>query len=384
MKIAVTNPYCWPEVRRGAERFLEDLATFFFTSGHDVTIVSTRSDAQQDDADNYDDKVERVLFRRPQRAFQIGRYVTPLHRFGLQCFSFFRRQHFDLIYCLNYHEAAAAVLANMPRKQTERPRIIYYCAGIPIARYFRSVPHDRLAFELCVRRTEFLVASSAARDYAKAEFGVAAAVFPPPVHLGRFSAKCAPRQEPVFAFVGEVDEPRKGAVALARAFAMILAELPDARLRYCGRATPERQAEIRRSVSPSVSERIDFLGIGQVHDMPRVYAAASVVALPATWEAFGLVLVEALAAGTPVVGCRHAGIPDIISDPRIGCLFDPGEVGADLETRNVAGLAQALRKAFALAQDPSTPDRCKVHAKAFSWEALAPRYHALLTRGGTA
>jgi phosphatidylinositol alpha-mannosyltransferase len=314
----------------------------------------------------------------------IPRLLTPLHRFGAACYRFFRSESFDLIYCLNYHDAAAAILAGFSRPKLERPRIVYHAVGIPLAAAFRAVPHDRLAFQLCGRCSEFLVVSSFARHYAKIGFGIDATLLPPPVRVNSFATGATARpEEPVFAFVGDVDEPRKGAVALARAFAAVVVRLPDARLVYCGRATAARQDMICRAVAPEVAARIVFTGVAQIDDVRSVYASASVVVLPAAWESFGLVLVEALASGTPVVGCRHGGIPDIITDPRIGRLFDPGEIGKTLEPCNDQALTRALLEAHALSCKSQTRELCMAHARSFSWDALGPRYDALLDRVGT-
>lgn len=379
LKIAVTNPFCWPEVRRGAERLLEDLAAQFSRRGHDVTVVSTTAQQDPGPVDWPRAEVRRVLFRRNRDAWSLGRLLTAPHRFGANCYRFFSRERFDVIYCLNYHEAAAATLANRVWPVGRRPRVIYHSVGIPTAAYFRAVPHDRLAIELCFRRGKVLVLSEFARERATEDFGFAPDVLIPPVHVDRFAANSAPRSmEPIFAFFGDVNEPRKGALAMARAFAHVLSEVPDARLVYCGSVEPGRQATILSAVPPKVADRIRFTGVSRLDEIPSIYAKASVVALPAVWEAFGLVLVEALAAGTPVVGCRHGGIPDIITDPRIGRLFDPGDVSPRGEPTNDAGLAEALLQVHELSRAPETPSLCAAHARGFSWDALGDRYESVV------
>jgi len=94
--------------------------------------------------------------------------------------------------------------------------------------------------------------------------------------------------------------------------------------------------------------------------------------LPAVWEAFGLVLVESLAAGTPVVGARHGGIPDIVDSDTVGRLFDPAPFRE--QTGNVAGLAQAILDVLAAGKTPAISQACRRRADAFSWSALGPRY----------
>ena len=89
-----------------------------------------------------------------------------------------------------------------------------------------------------------------------------------------------------------------------------------------------------------------------------------------------MVAVESLAAGTPVVGTRDGAIPEFITDPAIGRLFDPGpEVNA--EASNASGLADAMDEALDLAKDPETAMNCRRFAERFSWERVGPKYEAL-------
>lgn len=74
--------------------------------------------------------------------------------------------------------------------------------------------------------------------------------------------------------------------------------------------------------------RTDFLGEVAPADMPAVYASADVFVWPAVNEAYGLVLIEAQAAGMPVVAGRSGGVPDIVCDGKTGYLCPEGDAGA--------------------------------------------------------
>jgi glycosyltransferase involved in cell wall biosynthesis len=94
-----------------------------------------------------------------------------------------------------------------------------------------------------------------------------------------------------------------------------------------------------------------------------------VSALPSWGEAFGLVLAEALACGTPVVGADREGIPEVLGgDDRVGRLF-----GGD----DPAAVARALLEAIELAGDPATPVACRARAETFSAARCAERHEAL-------
>ena len=91
-------------------------------------------------------------------------------------------------------------------------------------------------------------------------------------------------------------------------------------------------------------------------------------ALTAYREAFGLVLVEALACGTPVVGADHGAVPEVVDRDGIGVLFEDGDE---------RGVARALLEGFELAADAGTRARCRERAEGFSSARLAAEYEAL-------
>jgi glycosyltransferase involved in cell wall biosynthesis len=93
--------------------------------------------------------------------------------------------------------------------------------------------------------------------------------------------------------------------------------------------------------------------------LARSYAGADVFVFPSRTDTFGLVLLEALAAGTPVAAFPVTGPRDVVTDPRIGALDE------DLR-------AACLR---ALACDRAA---CRTHAEAWSWEACAAQFRAAL------
>ena len=93
----------------------------------------------------------------------------------------------------------------------------------------------------------------------------------------------------------------------------------------------------------------------------ELFHRAWVSALAAYNEAFGLVLVESLACGTPVVGMADGGVPEIVDRPGIGTLFDGS--GEDL--------ARALLETLELAEDPRTAERCRARAADFTTQRTA-------------
>jgi glycosyltransferase involved in cell wall biosynthesis len=117
----------------------------------------------------------------------------------------------------------------------------------------------------------------------------------------------------------------------------------------------------RRAIDP---QGVTFLGPRPRDELFRVMGAAVALLMPVRWdEPFGLVAIEAMAAGTPVIAYRRGGLAEVIEDGRTGALVDPGDEDA---------LADAVRRAGSI--DRSA---CRAHvASRYSLEAMVGAYVA--------
>jgi glycosyltransferase involved in cell wall biosynthesis len=168
-----------------------------------------------------------------------------------------------------------------------------------------------------------------------------------------------PAAGPVFGAVGRL-VPEKGYDALIRAFGRFAKEQPDARLVIAG-AGPEQAALERLIQEEGLASRASLAGF--VHDVPGFLAGLNAFLAPSHWESFGLMLLEALAAGLPCAASRVDGMV---------------EVGGDLvhwvEPGDVAGLCDAMRRLWRLPLDPERIERQRRWASRFSREAMTDRY----------
>jgi glycosyltransferase involved in cell wall biosynthesis len=98
----------------------------------------------------------------------------------------------------------------------------------------------------------------------------------------------------------------------------VLDALPDARLALVGDGPYRQQLETLFAGSAA-----HFVGYLAGDELASAYASADAFLFPSSTETLGLVLLEAMAAGCPVVGANRGGIPDIVSDGENGCLYDP-------------------------------------------------------------
>jgi glycosyltransferase involved in cell wall biosynthesis len=160
----------------------------------------------------------------------------------------------------------------------------------------------------------------------------------------------------------------KGVYELLRAGAA-LAEGRPIRLLFVGDG-PEREGIRQEAERLGIRERVIVTGIRQ--DVERLYAAMDVFALPSTCdEAFGMVIIEAMAMARPVVATMVGGIPELISPWENGLLVPPGDV-------------PALREAItAYLDDRSLAEKTALRGRrtaeaSFSEEALGARFEKLL------
>ncbi|MCX8007502.1 MAG: glycosyltransferase [Coriobacteriia bacterium] len=177
----------------------------------------------------------------------------------------------------------------------------------------------------------------------------------------------------IVAFAGNL-VPTKGVDVLIDAFGR-LAEEGHADVLVIIGSGPEREAleiqadsTVRGSFGGSVRESIRFVDPVPAEVLAAWFSAADVVVLPSRREGLGLVLLEAMACGTPCVGTRVGGIPEIISHDEVGVLVDP-----DAPEQ----LAQAIAQVLARSKDGCT-DACIRRARAESCDAKAREMLAVI------
>ncbi|MBI5837521.1 MAG: glycosyltransferase family 4 protein [Candidatus Eisenbacteria bacterium] len=369
MRIAITNPFFWPQVRRGSERFLDDLSRYLAARGHEVTVLATDGGGPRPDPGA---PARHLLYPERRPPAWLGRRFTSAHVYAFQCRRDLARGDFDAVHCLSHFDAFAAATAG----RTGAP-FLYHSMGIPLGRYFRTSPLDLVMMRTALARARTVgVLSHFAADNLRRDFGVEGRLLPTPVDLDRFRLRAdIPRDPATLLMVGALDEARKGAGLMLRAFAEVKRSVPEARLRLSGAIRPSGAAALAALLPPSIAADVEFLGMGSPEDLPRLYAEATVMVLPSVWEALGLVLLESLACGTPVVGANHAGIPDVIASPEVGVLFEPGATRP--AATNVEGLARACVEALELARRPGTAGACRAQAEQFGWPRLGPRFEAV-------
>jgi rhamnosyl/mannosyltransferase len=235
--------------------------------------------------------------------------------------------------------------------------------GIPDRRY---LVERRLRLRLLLEAVEGSAAVVALSRHSAAAFqrwlGVRARVIHPGVDLHAFHPGGERDQRPTILSTSPLDAPAKRVQLLLEALPLVRRSRPAVRL------------VLQRPPDPALARQALDRGPGvELMDpdpalLAGAYRRAWVTALPSVGEAFGLVLAESLACGTPAVGRRVGGIPEVIDRPQVGRLFtgdDPREV------------ARALLEGMELAEDPATVAACRARAEEFSLERCVIAYETL-------
>lgn len=159
---------------------------------------------------------------------------------------------------------------------------------------------------------------------------------------------------PVLTFIGRYSEPRKGLDVLRGALDRILAAHPNLEVLVIGQGLPVHEPRIR------------FLGSLPNAERNQVLARSDVYLAPQTGrESFGIVLLEAMASGAPVVASDLPAFREVVSDPSgpVAELFEPG---------NPDALADAALRSLAMPRDTRL-ERGRALAEAHDWSAIGPR-----------
>ena len=373
MKIAFTHPYCWPFVRRGNERNLDVMARHFTAQGHEVTTVSTRAGPREIDRGPAGTRILAPPLSLPGMSLL---HVDVTHTFLLVALRELRRLDVDVVHSLLMPDALAAGWLAGRRGFAS----VFQMNGIGLPGIScRRFPPEAAMYRRALRSADALISCSEfVRALVLEHYRVDSVVIPPMVDVAAF--ECGPARDPGRPYLlaaGDFTVPRKGIRALLRAFPLVKRSRPELVLKLSGRLPEPLVAELIHEMPAGIRADVLILGLGLPEDLPPLYAGATLLVLPAMGEPSGTVLMEAWAAGTPVVATNHGGIPEFV-DASVGVLFEPN--GTQEQTENAAGLAEAIERGLRLAADPSTAAACRRHARRFSGEAIGPRLEALYRR----
>lgn len=329
VKIALVSPYDYP-YPGGVTNHVRHLHREFTLAGHEVRIMAPSSNRN---LEREEDEVYRIgNVRRVPANGSIAR-ITLSFRLARRVREVLAHEQFDVVHA---HEP---LMPSLP------PTVLRYSEALNIGTfhayrgsyygYFYGRPILRRVFSNLDAR---IAVSRAAKRFVRQYFMAPYRVIPNGVAADEFNpANVQPLPQfsdgrPNILFVGR-PEKRKGVGLLLRAYPAIKSAFPDARFIIVGAgnwADSPYRAYIERH------EMKDIVVVGRVSDdeLPRYHRSAHVFCAPATQgESFGIVLLEAMAAGLPIVASDIAGYREVLTS---------GHEGLLVPDRNVAALADAV------------------------------------------
>ena len=354
MRVGLVCPYSF-DVHGGVQNHVLDLAAELVTLGHEVAVLAPGDQGGELPAYvtttgravpmPYNGSVARVSFG-PLVAGRVRRWLAD--------------GRLDLLHIHEPVTPSVSVLA-------------LWGARVPVVATFHTAQERSWALETTaatflragLAKIDAHIAVSAEAHRTMARYVDARpVVIPNGVHVERFSVPPAPSTDgPRLVFVGRLDEPRKGLQVLLEALPAILRDRPTTRLVVVGDGSA--RPLLKRLPSP-VGDRIELTGPLDDAGKARVLADAHVLVAPNTHgESFGVVLLEAMAAGAAVVASDLPAFRSVLGDGRHGALFPVGDPdGLAAAVAGILGDEVGRRRVV---------DRARAVAGGYDWAVLAPR-----------
>jgi phosphatidyl-myo-inositol alpha-mannosyltransferase len=368
LKVAIVSPYGYPHPG-GVNEHVRHTYEAMRRLGHDVWIITSKYGKERED----EGRVIRLGtgFAFPANG-SMGR-VTLGWRFKEQARELLAEHRFDV---LHFHEPFVPFLSPTVLDQSDTINVATFHAfgGFSPSYWVGKRFAGRLATKLHGR----IAVSGAARHFINRYFPGDYQIIPNGVDLDRFT-----EAEPFdewrdgtlnILFVGRLEE-RKGFIHLLKAYHRLRKRHVDARLLVVGSGPKAR--EYRRYVGLRQIRDVEFLGRVSDADKARFFASSDIFCAPSTGqESFGIVLLEAMAAGVPIVASDIHGYKQVVQRGVQGLLVEP---------RNHRALAAGL---YTLAHDAELRHRMgeegRRRAPDYSWDRVTQQivdyYHDVRER----
>lgn len=360
MKIALVSPYDYP-YPGGVTEHISHLAAEFRRRGHEVHIMAPQSASGREHATA--EIIHAVGSVVPVPANGSVARISVSLRLSRQVKEVLERERFDVVHL---HEPLLPALPVTVLRHSKTVNIgtfhafaqsnYGYFYGKPILKYFLGKLHGKIAV------------SPPARDFVSEYFPGQYEIIPNGIDYDRF-AGVAPRpgscfeDGPNILFVGRL-EKRKGLKYLLRAMVGVWQQFPTARLTVVG--SGPLLEDYKRLVEVKQLDKVCFAGFVSTEDLPKYYQNCDIFCAPSTGqESFGIVLLEAMAAGRPIVASDIQGYRFVVNNGTQGLLTPP---------QDEQSLALALVRLLSDGElRAKMGEAGKLRAQEFSWDKVAGR-----------
>ncbi|GCE77398.1 GDP-mannose-dependent alpha-(1-2)-phosphatidylinositol mannosyltransferase [Cellulomonas biazotea] len=350
LRVGIVCPYSF-DVPGGVQFHVRDLAEALLARGHTVSVLAPADDdtpvppyltaAGRAVPVRYNGSVARLTFG-PMTAARVRKWLAA--------------GQFDV---LHLHEPVTPSLSMLSLWIADGPVVAtFHTAQLRSRSLQVAYPLVRQSLEKISAR---IAVSEDARRTLVEHLGGDAVVIPNGVYVDTFAAATPDSRwtgtpsAPTVAFLGRLDESRKGLPVLLGAVREVLAHVPGARFLVAGRG--DTGAEQARELLGDQAGAVEFLGGVSDEDKARLLASVDVYCAPQTGgESFGIVLVEAMSAGAAVVASDLGAFARVLDDGAAGVLFRTGDSDdlartlvrvlhdPDLRARVVATARESVRR----------------------------------------
>ncbi len=362
MKIALVSPYdfAYPG---GVTNHISCLEHCFTKMGHEVKVIAPVSRA----ASVFGDKFIPIGKPRPIPVSGSIARITISLRLASRIKTVLNQENFDIVHL---HEPFMPMLCSAVLRFSNTANVgtFHACHGSP--GYNFGKPISTIMLKRRVHKLHGKIAvSKPAMEFASKYVPGYYNIIPNGIDLEHFSPDVSPIDrfcdgKMNILFVGRL-EKRKGLNYLLKAYQRVKREIPNSRLIIVGPGVRLRK-KYEKQVRQSRLEDVIFTGYVTYEELPRYYKTADIFCAPATGrESFGIVLLEAMAVGTPIVASNIEGYASVVTHGVEGLLVPP---------KNEEMLAQAL--VSLMTDEPLRRQmgaRGQRKAQDYSWEHLAKR-----------
>ncbi|SCL30972.1 phosphatidylinositol alpha-mannosyltransferase [Micromonospora pallida] len=324
MRIGIVCPYSF-DVPGGVQNHVVDLAEALIGLGHEVSVLAPADEdsplppyvvsAGRAVPLPYNGSVARIAFG-PVSTARVRRWIT--------------RGDFDV---LHVHEPLTLSLSLLAVLSARGPVVATFHTAMTRS---RALAAAQGVLQIVLERITARIAVSALARKVQVEHMDGGAVeIPNGVTVARFTGaeplpgwpgECGPGTGGTVGFLGRFTEPRKGFPVLRDAFVELAPRRPGLRLLVAG---PGEADDLYDRIPRDLRDRVTFLGLVSEADKPRMLRSVHLYVAPNTGgESFGMILTEALAAGTTVVASDLDAFRRVLDGGRAGQLFPTGDPGA--------------------------------------------------------
>lgn len=361
MRIGIVAPYSF-DLPGGVQTHVQDLAEALIAGGHHVSVLAP-ADSEAG--------LPPYVVATPGRTLPVP-YNGSVARIAFGPLSvarvrkWLRDGRFDV---LHVHEPTVPSLSMLALLAARGPIVATFHTAKPRSRMLGAA--QGMLQPMLEKVHGRIAVSAAARKLQVRHMDGGAVEIPNGVAVARFSAAAPlpgwPGAGGAIGFLGRFDEQRKGFKVLLAAFARLAADRPGLRLLVAG---PGDADDVLAEVSPALRRRIVMLGQVSEPDKARMLRSVDVYAAPNLGgESFGIILTEAMAAGTPIAASDLDAFRAVLDDGSSGVLFPTGDDAA-----LAAALADLLDNP---ARRAELAARARTAVQAYDWSRVAAAVYAV-------